>query len=202
MSLFIEDKGLRIYLHQKVYEPKEDSFLMLDTVIKEEWDTNGVIEVGSGTGYIILMLASKYNEQTMFTVDITYHAAKLSHQNARINQLSNVLVICGDLTTAFRRNSLPRICIFNPPYLPGDPILDLETPVYEHQQLIGGTIGYETAGRFLDGLASSEQIAYLVLSSLAITPPEFAKLYRHWKLEILASTHLGFEIIWIVKLSN
>ncbi|MHA2172871.1 MAG: HemK2/MTQ2 family protein methyltransferase, partial [Candidatus Kariarchaeaceae archaeon] len=69
MSLYIEDKGLRIYLHEKVYEPKEDSFLMLDTVIKEDWNTNGVLEVGSGTGYVCLMLASKYEDYTMFAVD-------------------------------------------------------------------------------------------------------------------------------------
>ncbi|MHA2091411.1 MAG: HemK2/MTQ2 family protein methyltransferase [Candidatus Kariarchaeaceae archaeon] len=202
MSLYIEDKGLRIYLHEKVYEPKEDSFLMLDTVIKEDWNTNGVLEVGSGTGYVCLMLASKYEDYTMFAVDINYHAAKITHQNATVNQLSNVLVICGDLTTAFRKNSQPKICIFNPPYLPEDPTIDLETPVYEYQQLIGGTDGYETACRFLDALVSSEQIAYLILSSLATTPTKFAKLYPDWKLDILASSHLGFETIWILRLTK
>ncbi len=202
MSLYIEDKGLRIYLHQKVYEPKEDSFLMLDTVIKEDWDTNGVLEVGSGTGYVCLMLASKYADYTMFAVDINYHAAKISHQNATVNQLSNVLVICGDLTTAFRKKSQPKICIFNPPYLPEDPMIDSETPVHEYQQLIGGSVGYEIAGRFLDTLESSEQIVYLILSSLAMTPTEFAKLHPGWKLELLASSHLGFEIIWILRLTR
>ncbi|MHA2253056.1 MAG: methyltransferase [Candidatus Kariarchaeaceae archaeon] len=199
--MFIEDQGFRFYLDDQVYSPKEDSFLLLKVLKKEDlisFDT--ILEVGSGSGYITISLASTMPTKTVYTTDINYQAAYLTNYNAKANDIENVHVICGSLNRFFRRKSCPRIVIFNPPYLPEDPELDAFTPKYEHQQLVGGKIGYEVASSLINNLEDSNHIIFMIISSLATNPASFKNIHTNWDVHIIESESFGFEIIWVIKL--
>lgn len=202
MKDYIEARGLRIYLDHHVYKPKEDSFLVSDNLQnRTNLLDNPIIEIGSGTG-IILLSIRKNPRISDIAVDINYNAAQITKRNAEANRRDNVMVVCSDLVKCFRQDSIPTNVIFNPPYLPQDLDVDPYTPKHEREQLVGGLRGYETASRLLNELDPSENIVFVIISSLATNPVEFSKLHPNWDLKVIESKNVGFEDIWLIQMSE
>lgn len=108
---------------ENVYEPAEDSFLLLDALEIElpyllSKKLLITVEVGSGSGIAISALAKYLNYQShgFFAIDINKHACEASQKTAIVNDV-NVEVINMDLLSAFKPNSVD-LLIFNPPYVP------------------------------------------------------------------------------------
>ena len=202
MIEFIESRGLKFYTDPHVYRPREDSFLMADILLENKITVNDLVEVGPGTGIIILTLAKSNPKLSYLTVEINYEAALLTRKNSVSNELDSIQVICTDNLRPFRKNSLPGIVVFNPPYLPVDPEIDPYTPKYELYQLVGGDKGYETLNVTISLLSSLNYSVtlYCIISSLSINPVEFAKLHEQWDTSIITSQNMGFEVIWVLKM--
>jgi release factor glutamine methyltransferase len=131
-----------------VYEPSEDSFLLLDTVastqeatfLKTRFSSRGsmplVMEVGTGSGVVLAFLTA--HSQSIFghsavgclATDINQnacHAAEQTVHKAAAGQSTFspgmfLDVINADLATPLRRNCAD-VLLFNPPYVPTE-----ETP--------------------------------------------------------------------------
>lgn len=202
MTEYIESRGLKIYTDSHVYLPREDSFLMSDILLQEKIAIDDLIEIGPGTGIILLTLAKSNPNSSYLTVEINYEAALLTKKNSITNELDTIQVICSDNIRPFRKNSLPSIVVFNPPYLPVDPEIDPYTPKYELYQLVGGDKGYETLNTTIMLLSKLEYAVtlYCIISSLSINPVEFAKLHGLWDTSIMTSQNMGFEVIWVLKM--
>ncbi len=202
MIEFIESRGLKIYTDYRVYKPREDSFLMSDLLLEEKIVTDELIEIGSGTGIILLTLAKSNPTSSYLAVEINYDAALLTRKNSKANELDAIQVICSDNIRPFRKYSIPRIVVFNPPYLPVDPEIDPYTPKYELYQLVGGDKGYETLNSTITLLSILDYpvILYCIISSLSINPVEFAKLHLQWETSVISSQNMGFEVIWVLKM--
>lgn len=106
-----------------VYEPSEDSFLLLDALEMElpylkDKQPLLTVEIGPGSGIIIAALAKYLNYQSngFFAVDINKFACGATQRTSRANGV-NVEVVNMDLLTAFKPNSID-LLIFNPPYVP------------------------------------------------------------------------------------
>lgn len=147
------DAGIDIEVHDGVYEPAEDSWLLLEAV--EVQGGHRVLDMGTGTGVIALHAAGRGCDVTAVDVDAT--AVENARCNAARNDLS-IEVIQSDVFNAVEGRF--DVIAFNPPYLPakdGDRRWD------------GGRGGVETARRFLD--EADEYLAengrmYLLLSTL------------------------------------
>lgn len=203
MLEFIEDNRLKIYLDNRVYRPQEDSFLMLDSIIEEnQQELPLILEIGCGSGYIIVSLASMFPSKTMYATDINYHAIKLTLHNTKINNIDNIQLICCNFHTAFRKNGIPEVIIFNPPYLPKNPEIDYLLSNNEYYQTVGGEKGYEVASNLLTILHGKKSIVYLIISSLATNPKIFTQLHKKWIVKILNEKKMGFETIWTMKLKK
>lgn len=109
--------------YDQVYEPSEDSFLLLDALELElplllKKKPSICLEIGPGSGIIISALAKYLNYQLhgFFAVDINEFACSATKRTAKANNV-NVDVINMDLLTSFKPNSID-LLVFNPPYVP------------------------------------------------------------------------------------
>lgn len=110
------------YWFQNVYEPAEDTFLLLDALEKDLAELQHknppiCLEIGPGSGVIISAVAKYLNYSNgYFAIDINPHACIATHKTALQNKV-NVEIINMDLLSCFRNNSID-LLIFNPPYVP------------------------------------------------------------------------------------
>ncbi|XP_055965370.1 methyltransferase N6AMT1 [Sorex fumeus] len=105
-----------------VYEPAEDTFLLLDALEAAAAELSGVeicLEVGSGSGVVSAFLASLIGPQALYVcTDINPEAAACTLETARCNQVHLQPVI-----TDLVKGLLPRLkgkvdlLVFNPPYV-------------------------------------------------------------------------------------
>ncbi|OTF72837.1 hemK methyltransferase family member 2-like protein [Euroglyphus maynei] len=109
---------------QNVYEPAEDTFLLLDAL---EQDLESIIklkpliclEIGSGSGTVITSLAKTLgpNECFYLATDLNSQALECTRKCFQYNtDTDNVHSIRCDLSRAFRSRLLPDLILFNPPY--------------------------------------------------------------------------------------
>jgi len=160
-------KGMKIELHADVYEPAEDTFLLLKHLLCRPKDH--VLEIGTGCGIIALHCA-QYGCQVVSS-DINPFAIKLARKNFQKNKdllQGSIELRKGNLFSVVHKNEVFNDIIFNPPYL----------PTTEHEKLKGwldaafngGATGLTIIQKFLSQvkhyLAKKGQV-YFLYSSLA-----------------------------------
>jgi release factor glutamine methyltransferase len=172
---------LEIGLHPEVYDPSEDSFLLLEAIQVTPEDV--VLEIGTGCGLIALE-ASRQGARVICT-DINPYALRLTRNNVKKNKhllIGSIEARKGDLFTVVKDGELFDIILFNPPYLPTsekekvDRWFDMATD--------GGKDGLVVTKRFLKDVQkylSSNGRAYFVFSSLS----DRSKLEEYLKKETL-----------------
>jgi release factor glutamine methyltransferase len=156
-----------IETHPEVYDPAEDTYLLLETLHIDSDDT--ILELGTGCGIIALNCACQ-GSRTICT-DINPFAVQLTRRNIERNQIllrNSIEIRQGTLFSVLHEKELFNIIIFNPPYLPT-----------KKQETIGGWFDIATDGgqdglrvtkRFIQGLKKhllNNGRAYFIFSSLS-----------------------------------
>lgn len=140
----IEYKGTKIKTCEDVYEPAEDTFLLLDALESLEMKkTDSVLEIGTGTGIIAIHIAKRAGRVT--ATDVNPRAALCAKRNAQMNGVKNVAFVMGDLFSMISGKF--DTIIFNPPYLPQD-AEDALGGILE-RAWDGGRSGREVTDRFI-----------------------------------------------------
>lgn len=139
--------GIRYHVHEQVYEPHDDTWLLVDFVQAGDWDGRRVLEVGCGAGLAVLAAVDK----GAFGIgsDRNPEAVRLFRSNAALNGLHDVEGVLADLVSPFDPGTID-VVLFNPPYLPVDPDLPVSGPLA--YALEGGPSGDEVIDRFLSHL--------------------------------------------------
>lgn len=106
--------------YEKVYEPAEDTFLLLDALEDDLMYLNSIqpgicLEIGSGSGLIITALSKQFPKALCLSTDINPWACNTTKRTAlrnktcvepiRTNLLDNI------------KNNLIDVLLFNPPYV-------------------------------------------------------------------------------------
>ena len=179
-------RDLIIKLHPEVYDPAEDSFLLLEAINIRKDDS--VLEIGTGCGLIALECARL--SANVICTDLNPFAVELVKKNYLMNQnilKGNFEVRIGDLFSPILSSEIFDVIIFNPPYLPT-----------KKEELVGGWFDKATNGgkdgllytkRFIEELSiylKDNGSAYFVFSNLS----DRDKLEK-----ILLKSKLTFEVL-------
>jgi release factor glutamine methyltransferase len=189
---------LVIESHPEVYNPAEDSFLLLETLHIDSNDT--VLELGTGCGLIALDCARKGAH--IVCTDINPFAVQLTRRNIERNRhllKGTIDIRQGNLFSALHQKELFDVIIFNPPYLPT-----------KKQEKVGGWFDVATDGG-LDGLSVTKRFihglkkhlvkngsAYFIFSSLSEQPKLESYLkYEGFSSEIVARHRFEDEDLFV-----
>ncbi len=142
-------RDLTVVLHPEVYDPAEDSFLLLESIMITPKDT--ILELGTGCGLIALACAAQGAK--VICTDINPYAVQLTRHNIERNHHlleGEITVRQGDLFTVLKNTERFSMILFNPPYLPTKK--SERTDTWFDVATDGGPTGLRLTKRFLHGL--------------------------------------------------
>ncbi|KAH3679716.1 hypothetical protein WICMUC_000747 [Wickerhamomyces mucosus] len=195
----------------KVYEPSEDSFLLLDSFEKDKellnkqfFKTPIVLEIGTGSGIITTFIHKHILPNGLFlTTDLNPHACKTCLETSLLNDGTQFLdTIQTNLTDSIRSNLID-ILIFNPPYVPDEIVPEIpqnDDDSYEWLDLalLGGEDGMIVTNVLLDNLdniLSSNGIAYILFCARNKPLQVVQKMKeRGWNYELVMNRKTGEDL--------
>jgi len=194
-TVFFNDCVFRV--HESVYEPAEDTFLLAENLVVNENET--IIDMGTGCG-ILGILAAKKAERVV-AMDINPRAVLCAGMNARLNGAAGKMYfLCGDLFEPLREHEEFDAIIFNAPYLPTEAG---EKRSWMELAWSGGPTGRETIDRFISQAPShlkEEGRVLLVQSSLSSIDETLKRLEENGlEARILAEKKVAFETIAVIQ---
>lgn len=124
--------------------PREETELLTLTCLGfiEELRTAGVqapkiIELGTGSGNIAVVLALKTGDAEIYASDISEEAVGVAASNVeRCGVAGRVTLLCGDMFEPFRGKGLEGttdIVVCNPPYIPSTSVDKLDSQIIDHE---------------------------------------------------------------------
>lgn len=183
------DTSIVVENREGVYEPAEDTYLLIESLNVVPGER--VLEIGAGTGIVSLHCAKAGAKVTV--VDISKEAVDCTRRNAMRNSIT-LNVSRSDLFENV--DGRFDLIIFNPPYLPDTEQQDVRWS--------GGRTGLDIVKRFLAQARShleKDGRIVLVLSSLDDLD-DFQELCRSLEAEsrLIGEKKLFFETIRVVEL--
>lgn len=175
----------------EVYEPAEDTYLLLKAAMAEAKDSDRVLEVGCGRGLISRELATRVRD--VLATDINPFAVCMVRD-------FGIKTIRADLFRGIKGKF--DMIIFNPPYLPTSD--EEKTTSWLNYALDGGKSGRETIKRFLEDLGdhlAPNGRALILLSSLnGRTIVEEMADELGFEVSIVDEERLFFEQLYVFRL--
>jgi release factor glutamine methyltransferase len=194
---------------EAVYEPAEDSFLLLDALEKDiklirERIPLLCVEIGSGSGIISTALAASIKSAFIIACDINREACLATKKTAQLNKVSQKLdVVHIDFFQGLLFKNNVDILVCNPPYVATD---DNETGHDDVRAAwAGGGLGRDLTDRLVQQLPqilSAQGLAYIVLEQC--NKPDdvllFANSLPHLEAEFVLKRRAGRELLYVLKL--
>ncbi len=149
-----EFMGLSFYVDENVLIPRQDTEILVETIMKDGYDGKRLLEIGTGSGCIILSLLKYGNGCRGTATDISEKALETAKKNAAQLGLE-VELIRTDLAAdviAVNGKGVYDIIVSNPPYIASGVIPTLMPEVKEHEPMLaldGGADGLEYYRRIL-----------------------------------------------------
>ncbi len=185
------DSTIDIEIDDEVYNPSDDSYLLLKCI--EVSPGESFLEMGTGTGLVALHAAKLGARVT--AVDVNPKAVDCARRNAARNNM-RVEVVRSDLFEKI--TGVFDVIAFNPPYLAGT----ASSTSWAEKAWAGGDEGSEMALRFLEGawrhLAPGGSI-YMVLSSVGGLMSLLKGARERYESVMLEEKHMFFESIYVYR---
>jgi len=143
-------RTLTLKVDRRALIPRPETELLVDLVLKSPQVRQAskplVVDIGTGTGCIILSLAKEMRDGVFVGVDISPEALSLARENAALTGLAERVLFaecdgCGEFDPAS-----VDVLVSNPPYIPSHVVDGLEPHIREHEPrlaLDGGPDGLD-----------------------------------------------------------
>ncbi|WP_052046016.1 peptide chain release factor N(5)-glutamine methyltransferase [Candidatus Paracaedibacter symbiosus] len=121
--------GLPFIVTKDTLDPRPDSETLIEALLTHFPDKNralNILDLGTGSGCLILAALSEYKDATGVAVDMSFKALLVAKANAlNLHLADRCYFICGDWATALTYHFDVILC--NPPYISRDEILSAQT---------------------------------------------------------------------------
>jgi release factor glutamine methyltransferase len=203
--------------YDKVYEPSEDSYLLLDCFEEElpflQKRLHGsipiVTEIGTGSGIVTSFIQQHILPGSIFiTTDINPHACRTVLKTVKHNSATANIDSCQmSLTTAIRSETID-VLVFNPPYVPATEVPEVPTTEEDDTwldlALLGGEDGMVTTWQVLNDLENilspNDGVAYILFCARN-KPIEVAEIMREkgWTVDVVVHRKAGWEVLSVLR---
>lgn len=185
------DSSIDIEVDEEVYNPSDDSYLLIKCV--EVSPGESFLEMGTGSGLVALHAARLGAKVT--AADVNPKAVECARRNAVRNGI-RLEVVRSDLFE--KVTGLFDVIAFNPPYLPGT----ASSTSWVEKAWAGGEEGSGMAISFLENawrhLAPGGRI-YMVLSSVGGLMSLLKAARERYGSDMLEEKHMFFESIYVYR---
>ncbi len=132
-----EFMGLPFKVTSDTLIPRPDTEILVENVIAniDKEKEISIVDIGTGSGAIILSLLVNLKNAFGMTVDISEKAVCVAKENAEMLKVENrCKFFVGDLFTPLEKEKFD-VIVSNPPYIPQKDITDLEPDVKKYEPL-------------------------------------------------------------------
>lgn len=171
-----------------VYQPSDDTFLLIDAIKNINVKNKRILEIGCGTGVISLYLA--YKGAIVDAVDIDDKALENTIFNAKLNNL-RIRVYRSDLFKSVKDTY--DIIIFNSPYLEDNKVID-------DKSIFGGTeIIMEFISKSIRYLNKDGEVYFTINDKNDYGLILLTAINVGLRLSVISRKKLFFEELYVVK---
>lgn len=119
--------GFELQVDSRVFIPRPETEILVDHAIKILKKQSHILELGTGSGNIAIVLAKLVPHSLVTTVDISPNALDLARENAKRHGVGDRITFVGEDMFKFlkkfeysnmRNSDLFNLIISNPPYIP------------------------------------------------------------------------------------
>ncbi|GEQ70985.1 hypothetical protein JCM33374_g4666 [Metschnikowia sp. JCM 33374] len=203
-------------LDDRVYDPAEDSFLLLDSLEKcivelQKRQFPVVCEIGAGSGIVSTFLkVNIFPHGVFFATDVNPVACDTIVSTVKENDVKSnfktVDVFQMSLTTGIRPKSVD-VLVFNPPYVPAEEVPAIPETADDYTwldlALLGGSDGMVVTWKVLYNLneiLSRGGVAYILFCARN-HPDNVAEVMRArgWNVRTVLNRKAGWEVLSVLE---
>ena len=175
--------SIQINVDQRCLIPRPETEYMIEIIKNNVIAPKKILDVGTGSGCIALMMKKLFPDSEVHAVDISDDAITLAKENAEINNLK-VDFYQSDLLTNVEKLDFDLI-VANLPYIPTSNLTTLQKEVIDYEPLIaldGGEDGLLYINKLLDNLKNTDSNdLLLVLEVDASHAQSLRDSFTDWK---------------------
>ncbi len=137
--------GLEFKITPDTLDPRPDTELIIELALKSFGKDRPlrILDLGTGSGCILISLLSEFPNATGYGVDLSYGAVKCAKENAKKNHVGDrASFVCGSWLEAI--GGKYDLIVSNPPYISNQIIPELSKEVRNHDPILsldGGKYG-------------------------------------------------------------
>ena len=139
---YIPFYSIQINVDQRCLIPRPETEFLIELIKNKSDNPKKILDVGTGTGCIALMLKKLYPESTVDACDISLEALDLAKENSEINNLE-INLFQSDLLSDVEEVDYD-VIVANLPYIPTETLSSLQSEVVDYEPLValdGGVDG-------------------------------------------------------------
>jgi len=148
------------YVDSNVLIPRPETEILVDLVVStcKGIKRPRIVEIGTGSGIISIMLAHFIPDAVITAIDISQEALHVAKQNANAHNV-DIEFLHSDLCENFKENNFD-ILVSNPPYIADDEPLHVGLSYEPSLALYGGSVGDEILRKIID-IYETRNVKYL-----------------------------------------
>jgi release factor glutamine methyltransferase len=133
---YVEFYGLRFNVNSSVLIPRQETEVLIETIISKVTGLGklNILDIGTGSGNIPISLASKLPDSYIRSIDVSEDAILLAKENAELNNVSSLVdfSVC-DIFSFPENTEFFDLIVSNPPYVGKQEYRDLQKEIVDYE---------------------------------------------------------------------